>query len=116
MTSINGGSFLETTSPKLLISPIIDIWGFTIILLVLLWKTIKSWIKKSAASTLELPEYRAILAFIAEPVKKKLEKTEKVWKSSFESWEKIGKIEGIQNTETFVELQKTDKDPVYLIK
>ena len=30
--------------------------------------------------------------------------------------EKIGKIEGIQNTETFVELQKTDKDPVYLVK
>ncbi len=30
--------------------------------------------------------------------------------------EKIGKIEGIQNTETFVELQMTDKDPVYLIK
>lgn len=30
--------------------------------------------------------------------------------------EKIGKIDGIQNTETFVELQKTDKDPVYLIK
>ena len=29
--------------------------------------------------------------------------------------EKIGRIEGIQNTETFVELQKTDKDPVYLI-
>ena len=29
--------------------------------------------------------------------------------------EKIGKIEGIQNTETFVELQKTDKEPVYLI-
>ena len=28
--------------------------------------------------------------------------------------EKIGKIEGIQNTETFVELQKTDKEPVYL--
>jgi len=28
--------------------------------------------------------------------------------------EKIGKIEGIQNTETFVELQNTDKDPVYL--
>lgn len=27
--------------------------------------------------------------------------------------EKIGKIEGIQNTETFVELQKTDKDPIY---
>ena len=30
--------------------------------------------------------------------------------------EKIGKIVGIQNTETFVELQKTDKDPVYLIE
>jgi len=30
--------------------------------------------------------------------------------------EKIGKIEGIQNTETFVELQKTDKDPAYLIQ
>jgi len=30
--------------------------------------------------------------------------------------EKIGKIEGIQNTETFVELQKTEKDPVYLIQ
>ena len=30
--------------------------------------------------------------------------------------EKIGKIDGIQNTETFVELQKTDKDPVYLIQ
>ena len=30
--------------------------------------------------------------------------------------EKIGKIQGIQNTETFVELQKTDKDPVYLIQ
>lgn len=29
--------------------------------------------------------------------------------------EKIGKIEGIQNTETFVELQRTDKDPVYSI-
>lgn len=27
--------------------------------------------------------------------------------------EKIGKIEGIQNTETFVELQKTDKEPLY---
>ena len=27
--------------------------------------------------------------------------------------EKIGKIEGIQNTETFVELQRTDKDHVY---
>ncbi len=30
--------------------------------------------------------------------------------------EKIGKIDGIQNTETFVELQKTYKDPVYLIQ
>ena len=30
--------------------------------------------------------------------------------------EKIGKIEGIQNTETFVELQRTDKDPVYITK
>ncbi len=30
--------------------------------------------------------------------------------------EKIGKIEGIQNTETFVELQRTHKDPVYLKK
>ena len=30
--------------------------------------------------------------------------------------EKIGKVEGIQNTETFVELQKTAKDPVYLTK
>ncbi|MGI0008016.1 MAG: hypothetical protein ACRD92_00145 [Nitrosopumilaceae archaeon] len=28
--------------------------------------------------------------------------------------EKIGRIEGIQNTETFVELQRTEKDPVYL--
>ena len=28
--------------------------------------------------------------------------------------EKFGKIEGIQNTETFVELQKTDKEPAYL--
>lgn len=27
--------------------------------------------------------------------------------------EKIGKIEGIQNTETFVELQRTEKDQVY---
>ncbi|HSB83577.1 MAG TPA: Lrp/AsnC family transcriptional regulator [Nitrosarchaeum sp.] len=27
--------------------------------------------------------------------------------------EKIGKIDGILNTETFVELQKTDKDPTY---
>jgi len=30
--------------------------------------------------------------------------------------DKIGKIEGIQNTETFVELQKTNKDPDYLTK
>jgi len=30
--------------------------------------------------------------------------------------EKIGKIDGIQNTETFVELQKTNKEPVYLTK
>ena len=29
--------------------------------------------------------------------------------------EKIGKIDGIINTETFVELQKTEKDPVYSI-
>lgn len=28
--------------------------------------------------------------------------------------EKIGKVEGVQTTETFVELQKTSKDPVYL--
>ena len=28
--------------------------------------------------------------------------------------DKIGKIEGIQNTETFVELARTDKDPDYL--
>ena len=30
--------------------------------------------------------------------------------------DKIGNIDGIQNTETFVELQKTDKDPDYLTK
>ena len=30
--------------------------------------------------------------------------------------EKIGKIEGIQNTETFVELQKTEKSPNYLME
>ncbi len=30
--------------------------------------------------------------------------------------DKIGKIEGIQNTETFVELEKTDKAPIYLSK
>jgi len=29
--------------------------------------------------------------------------------------EKIGKIDGVQNSETFVELQKTAKDPVYLV-
>lgn len=29
--------------------------------------------------------------------------------------EKIGKISGIQSTETFVELQKTEKDPAYLV-
>lgn len=29
--------------------------------------------------------------------------------------EKIGKTEGVQNTETFIELQKTDKDPVYRV-
>ncbi|MCE2498857.1 MAG: Lrp/AsnC family transcriptional regulator [Nitrosopumilaceae archaeon] len=30
--------------------------------------------------------------------------------------EKIGKIVGIQSTETLVELQKTEKDPAYLIE
>ena len=30
--------------------------------------------------------------------------------------DKIGKIDGVQNTETFVELQKTTKDPVYLTR
>jgi len=30
--------------------------------------------------------------------------------------DKIGRIEGIHDTETFVELQKTDKDPIYLKK
>ena len=29
--------------------------------------------------------------------------------------EKLGKIDGVINTETFVELQKTDKDPVYSV-
>ncbi len=29
--------------------------------------------------------------------------------------ERIGKIEGIQNTETFVEMQRTEKDPIYVI-
>ena len=28
--------------------------------------------------------------------------------------DKIGRIDGIQNTETFVELEKTDKTPIYL--
>ena len=27
--------------------------------------------------------------------------------------ERIGKIEGIQTTETFVEMQRTDKEPIY---
>lgn len=30
--------------------------------------------------------------------------------------EKLGKVDGLQNSETFVELQKTDKDPIYLTK
>lgn len=30
--------------------------------------------------------------------------------------ERIGKIEGLQTTETFVEMQRTDKEPVYLIQ
>ncbi|MGN6821529.1 MAG: transcriptional regulator, partial [Candidatus Nitrosocosmicus sp.] len=30
--------------------------------------------------------------------------------------EKIGKIEGIQTTETFVEMQRTDKEPVYILQ
>lgn len=30
--------------------------------------------------------------------------------------ERIGKIEGIHNTETFVEMQRTDKEPVYNAK
>jgi Lrp/AsnC family transcriptional regulator for asnA, asnC and gidA len=28
---------------------------------------------------------------------------------------RIGKIEGIQNTETFVEMQRTDKEPLYTV-
>ncbi len=28
----------------------------------------------------------------------------------------IGKIEGIQNTETFVEMQRTEKEPVYAVQ
>jgi Lrp/AsnC family transcriptional regulator, regulator for asnA, asnC and gidA len=30
--------------------------------------------------------------------------------------ERIGKIEGIQNTETFVEMQRTEKEPIYAIQ
>jgi Lrp/AsnC family transcriptional regulator for asnA, asnC and gidA len=30
--------------------------------------------------------------------------------------ERIGKIEGIQATETFVEMQRTDKEPVYSLQ
>ena len=30
--------------------------------------------------------------------------------------ERIGKIEGIQNTETFVEMQRTEKDPIYAVQ
>jgi Lrp/AsnC family transcriptional regulator for asnA, asnC and gidA len=30
--------------------------------------------------------------------------------------ERVGKIEGIQNTETFVEMQRTEKEPVYTAK
>ncbi len=30
--------------------------------------------------------------------------------------ERIGKIEGIQTTETFVEMQRTDKEPIYMIQ
>ena len=29
---------------------------------------------------------------------------------------RIGKIEGIQNTETFVEMQRTDKEPLYTVQ
>lgn len=29
--------------------------------------------------------------------------------------ERIGKIEGIQNTETFVEMQRTEKEPIYSV-
>jgi Lrp/AsnC family transcriptional regulator for asnA, asnC and gidA len=29
--------------------------------------------------------------------------------------ERIGKIEGIQNTETFVEMQRTNKEPIYAV-
>jgi Lrp/AsnC family transcriptional regulator for asnA, asnC and gidA len=30
--------------------------------------------------------------------------------------EQIGKIEGVQNTETFVEMQRTEKEPVYAVQ
>lgn len=30
--------------------------------------------------------------------------------------ERIGKIEGIQNTETFVEMRRTEKEPVYAVQ
>ncbi|MEM2761005.1 MAG: Lrp/AsnC family transcriptional regulator [Nitrososphaerales archaeon] len=30
--------------------------------------------------------------------------------------EKIGRIEGIQNTETFVEMQRTEKEPQYMLQ
>jgi len=30
--------------------------------------------------------------------------------------ERVGKIEGIQNTETFVEMQRTEKEPVYTVQ
>jgi len=30
--------------------------------------------------------------------------------------ERIGKIEGVQNTETFVEMQRTEKEPMYAVK
>ena len=30
--------------------------------------------------------------------------------------ERIGKIEGIQNTETFVEMQRTEKEPLYAVQ
>jgi Lrp/AsnC family transcriptional regulator, regulator for asnA, asnC and gidA len=29
--------------------------------------------------------------------------------------ERIGKIEGIQNSETFVEMQRTEKEPIYTV-
>jgi Lrp/AsnC family transcriptional regulator, regulator for asnA, asnC and gidA len=30
--------------------------------------------------------------------------------------ERIGKIEGVQNTETFVEMQRTEKEPIYAVQ